>query len=177
MTKSERIRQLLARNLSVKEIAKRLKVSANLVHQVKWQAERKKKAQPERSHNPKVVKAEKKYIKAVKTNTPSKIIKAVKEMKQALDVIEKPTKLLIQPQYKDAAMKLLTANDLVNHPPHYKSGGIETIDFIEAKDLNYRLGNVVKYVSRAGKKTTAPVQDLEKALFYLQREINVRKSA
>jgi Protein of unknwon function (DUF3310) len=67
--------------------------------------------------------------------------------------------------------------DLVNHPPHYKTGGIETIDFIEAKDLNYRLGNVVKYVSRAGKKNSDPVQDLEKALWYLQREIAARKRA
>ncbi|NBS69348.1 DUF3310 domain-containing protein [bacterium] len=53
---------------------------------------------------------------------------------------------------------------------------METIDFIEAKDLNYRLGNVVKYVSRAGRKVDSdPVQDLEKALFYLKREISVRK--
>ena len=67
--------------------------------------------------------------------------------------------------------------DLVNHPPHYRDGGIEVIDFIEAKDLNYRLGNVVKYVSRAGKKASDPVQDLEKAAWYLQREIAARKSA
>lgn len=104
-------------------------------------------------------------------------VKAVKEVKQAMDEIEsKPTKLFIQPQYKDAAMKLLAATDLVNHPPHYKTGGIETIDFIEAKDLNYRLGNVVKYVSRAGKKGD-PIEDLEKALWYLQREIAARKRA
>ena len=69
------------------------------------------------------------------------------------------------------------ATDPVNHPPHYKSGGVETIDFIEAKDLNYRLGNVVKYVSRAGRKDTDPVQDLEKAAWYLQREITARKNA
>ena len=68
--------------------------------------------------------------------------------------------------------------DPVNHPPHYKAGGIETLDFIEAKDLNFRLGNVVKYVSRAGKKLDAdPIKDLEKALFYLQREINIRKNS
>ena len=67
--------------------------------------------------------------------------------------------------------------DPVNHPPHYKAGGVETIDFIEAKDLNYRLGNVVKYVSRAGKKDSDPVQDLEKAAWYLQREITARKGA
>ena len=62
-------------------------------------------------------------------------------------------------------------SDLVNNPAHYKDGGIETIDFIEAKNLNYRLGNVVKYVSRAGKKYDA-IQDLEKARWYLDREIN-----
>jgi transcriptional regulator with XRE-family HTH domain len=67
--------------------------------------------------------------------------------------------------------------DLVNHPEHYKAGGIETIDFIESKDLNYRLGNVVKYISRAGKKDSDPVQDLEKAAWYLKREIEARKGA
>ena len=67
--------------------------------------------------------------------------------------------------------------DLVNHPSHYRSGGIETIDFIESKDLNYRLGNVVKYISRAGKKDSDPVQDLEKAAWYLKREIEARKGA
>jgi transposase len=181
MSKSDRIRRLLARGLSVKEIAKRLKATTNLVHQVKWQAERKKKAQPERSHDPKVKKAEKKYLKAVKTNKPSKIIKAVKEMKQALDVIDmKPTKLIIQPQYKAAALKLLDMKevDLVNKPPHYTDGGVDTLKFIEAKDLNYRLGNVVKYISRAGKKVDSdPIQDLEKARFYLEREIEARRDA
>ena len=73
--------------------------------------------------------------------------------------------------------KVISPPDLVNHPPHYKAGGIETIDFIESKDLNYRLGNVVKYVSRAGKKDSDPVQDLEKAAWYLQREIDARKGA
>jgi len=67
--------------------------------------------------------------------------------------------------------------DPVNHPEHYKVGGIEVIDFIESKDLNYRLGNVIKYVSRAGKKDSDPVQDLEKAAWYLQREIDARKGA
>jgi hypothetical protein len=69
------------------------------------------------------------------------------------------------------------AIETVNHPPHYTKGGIETIDFIEAKDLNYRLGNVIKYVSRAGKKNSDPIEDLEKAAWYLQREIDARKRA
>ena len=68
--------------------------------------------------------------------------------------------------------------EAVNHPPHYKAGGVETIDFIEAKDLNYRLGNCVKYISRAGRKAGSdPVEDLEKAMWYLSREIEVRRSA
>jgi len=60
--------------------------------------------------------------------------------------------------------------DNVNHPAHYKVGGIETIDFIEAKKLNYNLGNVVKYLTRADHKGNRS-QDLEKARWYLDREI------
>jgi hypothetical protein len=61
--------------------------------------------------------------------------------------------------------------DVVNHPPHYKIGGIETIDFIEAKGLDYNLGNVVKYVTRADHKGNK-LQDLEKARWYLDRAIS-----
>lgn len=61
--------------------------------------------------------------------------------------------------------------DMVNHPPHYKAGGIETIDFIEAKKLGYNLGNVVKYVSRADLKVNK-LEDLQKARWYLDREIS-----
>lgn len=74
---------------------------------------------------------------------------------------------------KDAlASKLVTepASDPVNHPAHYKTGGIETIDFIEAKNLNYNMGNAVKYISRAEHKGNKK-QDLEKAIWYLNREI------
>jgi hypothetical protein len=62
------------------------------------------------------------------------------------------------------------AVDNVNHPPHYKVGGIETIDFIEAKKLNYNLGNVVKYITRADHKGDRN-EDLQKALWYLNREL------
>lgn len=63
-------------------------------------------------------------------------------------------------------------DDQVNHPPHYKSGGIETIDFIEAKDLGFCLGNAVKYITRAGKKDPSKhLEDLQKARWYLDREI------
>ena len=60
--------------------------------------------------------------------------------------------------------------DPVNHPYHYKVGGIETIDFIEAKKLGYHLGNAVKYISRADHKGNR-LQDLEKAKWYIDRAI------
>lgn len=61
--------------------------------------------------------------------------------------------------------------DVVNHPPHYQgfSNGAEVIDITE--NLNFNLGNVVKYVSRAGRKTDSPVEDLRKAQWYLNREL------
>ena len=62
--------------------------------------------------------------------------------------------------------------DNVNHPSHYNDGKIEVIDYIEDKNLGFHLGNVVKYVSRAGKKDkTKAVEDLKKARWYLEREI------
>ena len=61
--------------------------------------------------------------------------------------------------------------DPVNHPPHYTHGGIEVIDAIEAWGLGYHLGNVVKYVARAKHKGNY-LQDLQKAQWYLQREID-----
>ena len=65
---------------------------------------------------------------------------------------------------------ITTQPDMVNHPPHYTVGGLEVIDFIEAKQLSYHLGNVVKYVVRAGHKGD-PLQDLQKARWYLERAI------
>lgn len=62
-------------------------------------------------------------------------------------------------------------HDPVNHPSHYTSGGIEVIDFIEAKKFNYNLGNAVKYISRSGLKGNKK-QDLEKAIWYLKRELD-----
>ena len=66
-------------------------------------------------------------------------------------------------------------SDAVHNPPHYKSGGIEVIDVIEAFELGYRLGNVIKYVLRAGRKGDA-LEDLQKAAWYLDRQIDKMKS-
>lgn len=111
----------------------------------------------------------------------SRLINDLFQMKKAMDAVEsKPTKLFVQSQCEDAAKKILADNDLVNKPPHYTKGGIDFLDYAEAKGLteNAYLFNVVKYVTRAGKKLGVdPVQDLEKAEFYLKREIERRKKA
>jgi len=63
----------------------------------------------------------------------------------------------------------------VNHPPHYGGGDnpYETIKVIEAWELDFCLGNAVKYISRAGKKDpTKERDDLLKAVWYLNRKID-----
>jgi len=104
-----------------------------------------------------------KRVKKGGKKKPSKIVEQVTEMKSLLD-----------------ALDLIKDIDPVNNPPHYTAGGIDFIDFAEAKGLteNAYLFNVVKYVVRAGKKADVdPVQDLEKAEYYLKREIARRKRA
>ena len=63
----------------------------------------------------------------------------------------------------------------VNHPDHYRFGKdnqYEAIKVIEAWDLDFHIGNTVKYISRAGKKgADQELQDLKKALWYLERKI------
>lgn len=66
-----------------------------------------------------------------------------------------------------------TKADMVNHPPHYKSGGIEAIDYIQAKltpeeFTGFCKGNALKYISRAGRKGNA-TEDYKKAAWYLNR--------
>ena len=60
--------------------------------------------------------------------------------------------------------------EMINHPSHYNKGKFEAIDVIEDWKLNFNLGNTVKYISRAGHKDDI-IQDLKKALWYLDREI------
>jgi hypothetical protein len=62
----------------------------------------------------------------------------------------------------------------VDHPKHYggKDDPYEAIKVIEAWELNFHIGNAVKYIARAGKKDpNTHIQDLEKALWYIDREI------
>jgi len=154
-TKTARIQDLLAQGKSQADIAKSLKVSRQLVYGV---------ARKTKENNA----AESLYERYNKGNT----VRPKLRMMSAIEETNKDIGKLFSEayeKYKD--------DDTVNHPPHYRAGGIETIDFIEAKDLNYRLGNVVKYVSRAGKKASDPIEDLKKAAWYLEREITARERA
>ena len=65
-------------------------------------------------------------------------------------------------------------SEQINHPQHYNAGKIEAIDVIEDWKLNFSLGCVVKYICRAEYKDST-IQDLEKASWYLTREIERRK--
>jgi hypothetical protein len=68
-------------------------------------------------------------------------------------------------------------HDPINNPSHYAEGRqYEPIAVIEDWQLNYRLGNAVKYVSRAGRKQNA-IEDLRKAVWYIEREIETLEGA
>lgn len=98
---------------------------------------------------------------------PEEYAKAMKEAH-----VDEPVK---QERWDGVGGKII--EDAVSAPSHYTDGGLETIDFIEAKKLGYNLGNVVKYVSRAGKKGAPEkeLEDLKKAAWYLAREIRQQR--
>lgn len=79
--------------------------------------------------------------------------------------------LQVHPKFNSSTMP----HDPVNHPSHYTShpSGVECITV--TRHMNFNLGNVMKYIWRADHKE-APLQDLEKALFYLKDEITKRKT-
>lgn len=71
---------------------------------------------------------------------------------------------------EEQAVELPKQEDVINHPSHYTRGKIEVIDFIEDQQLPYHLGNVIKYIARAGYKGDK-LEDLKKARWYLDRYI------
>lgn len=103
------------------------------------------------------------YVDSVTDTTPNRMAELAYEAGRAAYEESRP-KLRMEGDRGDA----------VNSPAHYKVGGIETIDFIEAKKLGYNLGNVVKYLTRADHKGNK-LEDLRKAQWYLTREINSLK--
>lgn len=94
----------------------------------------------------------------------------IKYLEQEIEVNESDLK--DSEIYEKVEEKKEVENDPVNHPSHYVDGNIEVMDFIEDKQLNFARGNVIKYVSRAGKKDpNKELEDLKKSMWYLNREI------
>lgn len=112
-----------------------------------------------------------KVLAYLQANPSAKLTEVAKKFKMTPSYVYK-LRSNNKPVNKSSTKKEVV--DKVNHPPHYKVGGIETIDFIEAKKLNYNLGNVIKYITRADHKGSR-YEDLLKALWYLTRELG-RKS-
>lgn len=93
---------------------------------------------------------------------------AAKRKEVAVTLANMVANTLEEPEVKVAE---LPKNDVINHPSHYTRGKIEVIDFIEDQQLPYHLGNVIKYIARAGYKGDK-LEDLKKARWYLDRYIN-----
>jgi len=161
-TKAQQIREYVAANPTVaaKEVAKNLGVGLQYVYTVMYKVKAKTK-----------VKKHRKVAK--KLGRPRKVTEASENLKRLVDEY-RDSKAMKKEDWK--TLSLTSSNtplqkaDPVNHPAHYKVGGIETIDFIEAKKLGYNLGNVVKYITRSDHKGNR-LQDLRKAQWYLEREI------
>lgn len=94
----------------------------------------------------------------------SKVPKKKEETVQT--IAEKVVKAIEEPEVKVTPKE----EDVINHPSHYTRGKIEVIDFIEDQQLPYHLGNVIKYIARAGHKGDK-LEDLKKARWYLDRYI------
>jgi hypothetical protein len=84
------------------------------------------------------------------------------------------------PQRHEAYMKAQAEFDMVNSPAHYAASGIETIDYIvdvlgEYEAISYCHGNVIKYTGSRLFKKGNPIQDAEKAVWYLNKMIDLLK--
>lgn len=157
-----------------KEVANAVGVGIASVYNVTYNA---RKAQRDKAQSDPALKLSPKLA-----SKPIRIqlIKHEKELNKVADVLHTISqgRRRIQGWNPDDHVNYLVRQkvDVVNHPPHYKVGGIEVIDFIESKGLTYNLGNVVKYVSRADHKGNK-LEDLKKAQWYLNREVsNLEKS-
>lgn len=77
---------------------------------------------------------------------------------------------------EDERLKEALVGEQVNHPAHYNVGKFEVIDVIHDWKLGFNLGNAVKYVARAGHKDPSKtIQDLKKAIWYIEDEIHRRE--
>lgn len=156
-----------------KEVAQAVGVSVNTVYQTTYNAKKRLK-------NGQTVSVLAPNAQASLDLFGDKEIQKISEMARSISRgrgnvdLTRPRMMTAEMMRRDAIETLSAVRpDNVNHPAHYKVGGIETIDFIEAKSLTYNLGNVVKYITRAGvKDETKHLEDLKKGAWYLAREIS-----
>ena len=108
---------------------------------------------------------------ALVTNVPYSKIKSFEEgtLMPSLQVLKRISEAL-NIDFKELNVEE-DRKEMIDHPKHYNMGKYEAIDVIEDWGLGFNLGNTVKYISRAGHKDNI-LQDLNKALWYLDREIN-----
>ena len=111
------------------------------------------------------------WTNVIEEKDGSLTVNAVGEAQGIQAIVKSALALPDAPKKERKRKDTLLFPDPVNSPDHYTSGGIETIDFIEAKELDYNLGNVVKYITRAGKKNAKKLEDLKKARWYLNRAV------
>ena len=101
----------------------------------------------------------------------------IKYLEQEIEVNESDLKDVDAEPIDISVEEESVENDPVNHPSHYTDTKIEVMDYIEDKGFNFALGNVIKYVSRAGRKDVdKTIEDLEKSRWYLNREIERLKN-
>jgi hypothetical protein len=164
VTKAAQVRSYVAKNPKAKpaEVAEAIGVGLQYVYTVLWNA--------------------KKKAKVVKKKRETLTLRELMDTPKAKEAMAKHKQIMDETIADWKTVSITTSNtpmqiemfDAVEHPAHYKVGGIETIDFIEAKKLNYNIGNVIKYLTRADYKGNK-LEDLRKAQWYLTREISMLK--
>jgi hypothetical protein len=174
LNKAQRIREYIAANPTVaaKDVAKTLGVTLQYVYTVMYKVKAKAKAKVKKSR-----KVTKKLGRPRKDVDLTPALKFLEGRAQAVKAKGQWENIGVFSSDKSIAQQIEMFEpkpDPVNNPAHYTVGGIETIDFIEAKKLGYNIGNVVKYLTRADHKGNK-LEDLRKAQWYLTREINSLK--
>ena len=166
-SKATRIRSYLLKHpqANAKQISFATNIDLPYVHTVLWADKKKKTVQVTTPNS----------VRGSITMAADEVTKLTPEQTERLahNLGQPRTRMQATPEMKTIAITTSNTSvaDNVNHPPHYKVGGIETIDFIEAKKFGYNLGNVVKYLARAEHKGNRE-EDLLKARWYLNREIS-----
>jgi hypothetical protein len=126
---------------------------------VRWNSTKKKDVENARTRE----------IKNIVFESTKPLVEEIASVKRAIGWLTTPTTPIATP--RKMAEVVANRTDAVNHPNHYTMGGVEVIDAIEAWQLGFSLANVIKYVARSEHKGSR-ITDLEKARWYLDREIS-----